>query len=155
MIRRQPRSTLFPPRRSSDLNCGNLQGIAHPFWGGNRPESCGIRHFQLQCVEEQQTLILFDDIQKFRLLNIDQPAGSMTLARTDICDNACPQGYTNISLPTDGFLKYKEQTVSNLIIYYGCSLDLTSLGWDSSSNQRSTTQLTTFTVAAISRSRTR
>ncbi|CDO98415.1 unnamed protein product [Coffea canephora] len=116
-------------------NCGNLQGIAHPFWGGNRPESCGIRDFQLQCVEEQQTLILFDDIQKFRLLNIDQPAGSMTLARTDICDNACPQGYTNTSLPTDGFLKYKEQTVSNLTIYYGCSLDLTSLGWDSSSNQ--------------------
>ncbi|KAL3501826.1 hypothetical protein ACH5RR_036275 [Cinchona calisaya] len=51
-------------------NCGSLRGIGYPFWGGDRPEACGIRELLLQCVENQCTVTMEEVADLFGVMII-------------------------------------------------------------------------------------
>ncbi|KAL9246180.1 hypothetical protein vseg_019748 [Gypsophila vaccaria] len=35
---------------TSPFSCGKIQNVQYPFWGGDRPQFCGIQNFELKCV---------------------------------------------------------------------------------------------------------
>ncbi|XVE58808.1 hypothetical protein DITRI_Ditri04bG0198700 [Diplodiscus trichospermus] len=102
------------------FDCGTIHGLGYPFWGGVRPRYCGHQGFELICEENQIPVININE-QKFRVLNISQPANTMSIAPVDIWEDPCPQRFHNISLNQSPF--EFAATVRTLSIFYGCPLD--------------------------------
>ncbi|KAL3500514.1 hypothetical protein ACH5RR_039607 [Cinchona calisaya] len=101
-------------------NCGSLQGIGYPFWGGSRPEDCGIRELQLQCVENQYTITMVNNIQKVLVLGIDKSLYQMSIVRYDLWQNICLTSFINTtSIPT--VVPFLFGSVI-LHIFYGCPI---------------------------------
>ncbi|KAL3529260.1 hypothetical protein ACH5RR_008582 [Cinchona calisaya] len=82
-------------------NCCSLQGIGYPFRGGDPPEECGIRELLLQCVENQYTVTMVNNIQKVLVLGIDNSLYHMSVVRYDLWENICLTSFTNTtSIPS-------------------------------------------------------
>uniref|UniRef100_A0A5B7BVW8 non-specific serine/threonine protein kinase n=1 Tax=Davidia involucrata TaxID=16924 RepID=A0A5B7BVW8_DAVIN len=103
---------------SSPYNCGSMQGLRYPFWGGDRPTYCGRQEFQLYCQDHHYPIVEFDS-QKFRVLRINQSIHTMTIARDDLWNDTCPEKFYSTALDSSLF-KYAE-TVTKLNIFYGCT----------------------------------
>ncbi|KAL3529690.1 hypothetical protein ACH5RR_009012 [Cinchona calisaya] len=101
-------------------NCGRLQGIGYPFWGGNRPEECGIRELLLQCVENQKTINMINNIQKFLVLGIDKSLYQMTVVRYDLWENFCLTSFTNTTSIPSVLPSLFGSIILN--IFYGCPI---------------------------------
>ncbi|XVF09556.1 hypothetical protein REPUB_Repub07fG0104300 [Reevesia pubescens] len=101
------------------FNCGAIQGIRYPFWGGVRPRYCGHEGFELIC-EENQFPVININAQRFHVLNMSQP-GMMRIAPVDIWEDPCPEQFHNISLNHNLF--DFAATFRNLSIFYGCPLE--------------------------------
>ena len=61
-------STILPPSYCIDderfvdcsrpFDCGRIKNISYPFWGGNRPEYCGIQGVELRCCDNEYLLLV-------------------------------------------------------------------------------------------------
>ncbi|KAJ6687783.1 LEAF RUST 10 DISEASE-RESISTANCE LOCUS RECEPTOR-LIKE PROTEIN KINASE-LIKE 1.2 [Salix koriyanagi] len=60
------------------FNCGLMQQLSYPFWGGDRPEVCGHEGFQLKCADGQHP-ILASDALEYSLSSLNQSSRVMTL----------------------------------------------------------------------------
>ncbi|XP_030939709.1 LEAF RUST 10 DISEASE-RESISTANCE LOCUS RECEPTOR-LIKE PROTEIN KINASE-like 2.7 [Quercus lobata] len=102
---------------SRPYECGRIKNVSYPFWGGNRPESCGRQGFKLECYNDEYPIIKFEELE-FLILNINQAQNNMTIARLDLWSGSCPQTYLDTVL-NYSFFDYAP-TVLNITLFYGC-----------------------------------
>ncbi|CAI9752982.1 unnamed protein product [Fraxinus pennsylvanica] len=99
--------------------CGDIQNVTYPFWGGSRPEYCGFSGFQLTC----QGGVAFLNILsiRYRVLEINNTARTLKVAREDLWTTACPRFLYNTTLDLNLFTP--SPGYRNITLYYGCSLN--------------------------------
>ncbi|KAJ6676984.1 LEAF RUST 10 DISEASE-RESISTANCE LOCUS RECEPTOR-LIKE PROTEIN KINASE-LIKE 1.2 [Salix viminalis] len=71
------------------FDCGLLQQLSYPFWGGDRPEVCGHEGFELKCADGQHP-ILASDALEYRLSSLNQSSRLMTLRLERSQQYICP-----------------------------------------------------------------
>lgn len=104
------------------FSCGLLPELSYPFWGGDRPEVCGHKAFQLRC-EEGQLPIIASDTLEFRLLNLKQSSRLMALQLVNFKEYICPtQIRTNSSSGSDIHIFGYDLSLQNLNLLYNCSI---------------------------------
>jgi len=109
------------------FNCGVLSNLSYPFWGGDRPEVCGHKGFQLKC-EEGQLPIIPNDTLQFRLSRLDQPSRLMTLQLVNSQDYICPsQNLANSSTESDIHVFGYDLNLQNLNLLYNCTVPNSTL----------------------------
>ncbi|XWS30745.1 hypothetical protein CRYUN_Cryun23aG0015400 [Craigia yunnanensis] len=101
---------------STLFSYGNVQNIGYPFWGLDRPESCGYLGFKLNCNEDIPEITIMS--ATYRVLNINSPARVLEVARIDYIDNICPTYLANFTFNSSLF-KYNMNT-QIISLYYGC-----------------------------------
>ena len=121
--------TILPPSYSNAVeyfvecsrtfDCGWIKNIPYPFWGGNRPEYCGIQGFELTCRDNEYPIIRIEEL-KFLVLNISQSHPIMTIARLDLWNSLCPPTLDNTTLDFNYF-NYSTPTDQNLTLFYNCT----------------------------------
>lgn len=109
---------------NSSYTCGNIQNISFPFWGGDRPQECGLPQFKLACEDNQDPLIHIDG-HNFRVLDINGDNQTMRIARNDLEDDICPDRFGNTSL-NDAHFRYAPRNLMILILFYACPFDIPS-----------------------------
>ncbi|WMV22157.1 hypothetical protein MTR67_015542 [Solanum verrucosum] len=108
---------------NSSYTCGNIQNISFPFWGGDRPQECGLPQFELACEANQDPLIHIDG-HNFRILDINGDNQTMRIARNDLEEDICPDRFGNTSF-NDPLLRYGPNYMM-LILFYACPFDIPS-----------------------------
>ncbi|KAJ6881856.1 hypothetical protein NC651_028458 [Populus alba x Populus x berolinensis] len=104
------------------FNCGVLSNLSYPFWGGDRPEVCGHKGFELKC-EEGQLPIIPSDTLEFRLFRLDQSSRLMTLQLVNSEDYICPsQNLANSSAESDIHVFGYDLNLQNLNLLYNCTV---------------------------------
>ncbi|XVF20754.1 hypothetical protein REPUB_Repub12eG0030400 [Reevesia pubescens] len=109
---------------SARFRCGNIQNIGYPFWGLDRPESCGYPGFRLDCNENTPEITI--NSVTYRVININSGSQILEVARIDYSQNICPTNLINSTFNTNIFESRGNQDIR---LYYGCwpltDLDLT------------------------------
>ncbi|KAG5527961.1 hypothetical protein RHGRI_028779 [Rhododendron griersonianum] len=106
---------------SQPFQCSNIPNLGYPFWGGNRPAYCGHQNFELDC-QSQAPQITISSIP-YRVLSIDNPKHTLTVARAEFWNNPCPSPthlHVNATLDTAHF-DYSNDS-QDMTIYYGCTV---------------------------------
>ncbi|XVF78912.1 hypothetical protein PTKIN_Ptkin14bG0176100 [Pterospermum kingtungense] len=101
---------------SKTFRCGNIQNVSYPFWGGDRPENCGLPGMELTCQGNESQITIMSVSCKVIEINMDIQA--FTVARTDYLTNLCPQHLVNNTLNFSLF-SYA-WNLENLTLYYDC-----------------------------------
>uniref|UniRef100_A0A0D3CYJ6 Protein kinase domain-containing protein n=1 Tax=Brassica oleracea var. oleracea TaxID=109376 RepID=A0A0D3CYJ6_BRAOL len=100
----------------SPFQCGEISA-GFPFWGGNRPENCGLPLLELHCRNKSSTYLIISD-QEYSVLKVSRTNYTITLARPDLLGRICSAKFNTTALPSDIFEilpAYKE-----LEVYYLC-----------------------------------
>ncbi|KAL0000034.1 hypothetical protein SO802_019636 [Lithocarpus litseifolius] len=119
-----------PPRDmyeicSSMFNCGMLNNIGFPFWGENRPNSCGYPGLKLNCEESVATIKIMN--VTYQVLGVNPEAQILKITRKDFSAGICSPEFVNSTL--DPTLLDLGIGLQYLTIVYGCGFSLnTSLG---------------------------
>ncbi|KAL9372410.1 hypothetical protein Peur_034654 [Populus x canadensis] len=109
------------------FNCGVLSNLSYPFWGGDRPEVCGHKGFQLKCEEGQLPIIPSDKLQ-FGLYRLNQSSRLMTLQLVNSKDYICPtQNLANSSTESDIHVFGYDLNLQNLNLLYNCTVPTSTL----------------------------
>ncbi|KAI5568845.1 hypothetical protein BDE02_12G040700 [Populus trichocarpa] len=109
------------------FNCGVLSNLSYPFWGGDRPEVCGHKGFELKCEEGQLPIIPSDTLQ-FRLFRLDQSSRLMTLQLVNYQYYICPsQTLANSSTESDIHVFGYDLNLQNLNLLYNCTVPNSTL----------------------------
>lgn len=98
------------------FQCGKITA-GFPFWGGNRPEHCGLPQLELHCRNKSSTYLIISD-QEYSVLKVGQSSYTVTLARADQLGPLCDANFSTTALPPDIYEilpAYKDFTV-----YYLC-----------------------------------
>ncbi|KAL8476657.1 hypothetical protein ACS0TY_029084 [Phlomoides rotata] len=103
------------------FQCGRLSEIGYPFYGGNRPVSCGYPGFELDCQGGDHPLINISSIT-YRVLKIDNSTQTLQVSRNDLWSNICPGFFSNTTLNFTLFDFYRPANDRNITLYYGCPL---------------------------------
>ncbi|KAK3425882.1 hypothetical protein EUGRSUZ_F02096 [Eucalyptus grandis] len=98
------------------FNCGNIQDVGFPFWGGNRPNSCGHPALQLACEDDAASITISN--VKYKVLDIDHNSEVLNIAREDFSTGICSPDFTNTTF--DPALFSMVRGYSNFTIIYGC-----------------------------------
>ena len=107
------------------FNCGFLSNLSYPFWGGDRPEVCGHKGFELKC--EGQFPIIPRGTLEFRLFRLDQSSRLMTLQLVNSEDYICPsQTLPNSSTESDIHVFGYDLNLKNLNLLYNCTVSSSS-----------------------------
>ncbi|XP_041007634.1 LOW QUALITY PROTEIN: LEAF RUST 10 DISEASE-RESISTANCE LOCUS RECEPTOR-LIKE PROTEIN KINASE-like 2.1 [Juglans microcarpa x Juglans regia] len=93
--------------------------LGYPFWGSNRPEYCGYPGFELNCSGDLPQLNVTN--MYYRVLNIDDAARSLQVARVDYWNTTCPATYANTSIDSSTLFSHDTSATTNLTLYYQCS----------------------------------
>ncbi|KAK4393598.1 LEAF RUST 10 DISEASE-RESISTANCE LOCUS RECEPTOR-LIKE PROTEIN KINASE-like 1.3 [Sesamum angolense] len=106
---------------SQPFQCGSLGEIGYPFWGGNRPVSCGYPGFQINC----QSNVPFLNISStsYRLLQVDNTTQTLRVSREDLWGTICPTLLFNTTLNFSLFDYSSAANDQNITLYYGCRND--------------------------------
>ncbi|KAH7845473.1 hypothetical protein Vadar_002652 [Vaccinium darrowii] len=104
---------------SQPFECANIGILSYPFWGGNRPQYCGHPNFGLNCTN-QAPQITINSIP-YRVLSIDYPTETLTVARAEFWNNPCLSSSTlQINDTLDGAPFAYSGDSQNMMIIYGC-----------------------------------
>ncbi|KAK3425981.1 hypothetical protein EUGRSUZ_F02518 [Eucalyptus grandis] len=98
------------------FNCGNIQGVGYPFWGGNRLKSCGHPALQLAC-EDNTARITISDV-KYKVLDFYNSTDVLQIVRDDFSTGICSPVFTNTIL--DPALFSMDNSYSYYTFNYGC-----------------------------------
>ncbi|XP_031277494.1 LEAF RUST 10 DISEASE-RESISTANCE LOCUS RECEPTOR-LIKE PROTEIN KINASE-like 2.3 [Pistacia vera] len=77
------------------FRCGNVT-VGYPFWGVDRPSDCGHPDLQLYC-ENDMPMMTMNDLF-YLVLNVDEKAQILRIAREDYLDGICPRRFGNTTL---------------------------------------------------------
>ncbi|CAH2065777.1 unnamed protein product, partial [Thlaspi arvense] len=98
------------------FQCGNITA-SFPFWGGNRPQNCGLPLLELHCNNNNNSTTLIISDREYSVFKVDQTSYTLTLTRTDLLGSFCSAKFSTTTLPPDIFEllpTYKNLTVSYL-----------------------------------------
>ncbi|CAK9312147.1 unnamed protein product [Citrullus colocynthis] len=101
-----------------NYNCGDLVNISYPFWGNERQAFCGRREFKLNCKDNKTTTIQMNSMV-FNVLNISQLNHRMTIARSDLFDDYCPNNQIEAATLDYSLFTYSSNDL-NLSVWYDC-----------------------------------
>ncbi|KAI3432996.1 Protein kinase domain-containing protein [Psidium guajava] len=103
---------------SNLFNCGSIQRVGYPFWGGNRSRSCGYPALELAC-EDNATSITISNV-KYKVLNVYSYSEVQVLqiAREDFSAGICSTDFVNTTLDPALFSLVNGCFYSTFI--YGC-----------------------------------
>ncbi|KAJ6396398.1 hypothetical protein OIU77_021433 [Salix suchowensis] len=105
------------------FSCGVFSGLSYPFWGGDRPEFCGHKGFELKCEKDQFPMIASDRNIEFRLSRLNQPFRLMTLQLENPTDYICPtQTSAYSSTPSDFDVFGYDRNLQNLNLLHNCTV---------------------------------
>ncbi|KAF8026821.1 hypothetical protein BT93_F3338 [Corymbia citriodora subsp. variegata] len=99
------------------FNCGKIQGIGYPFWGGNRPKSCGHPALQLNCENNTATIMISN--VKYKVLDFNNDTEVLQIAREDFSAGICSPDFVNTTLEPALFSMLNGYI--NATFIYGCS----------------------------------
>nr|XP_025650505.1 LEAF RUST 10 DISEASE-RESISTANCE LOCUS RECEPTOR-LIKE PROTEIN KINASE-like 2.1 [Arachis hypogaea] len=103
-------------------DCGKINNIGFPFWGGNRPKQCGHPLLQLNCdPDHDSTTYITIKNMTYRVLEAYSENQTMKIARVDYFEGLCPSKPVNTSLDFELF-DYGPGN-KNLTLFYHCSLN--------------------------------
>ncbi|XP_052204431.1 LEAF RUST 10 DISEASE-RESISTANCE LOCUS RECEPTOR-LIKE PROTEIN KINASE-like 1.2 isoform X3 [Diospyros lotus] len=105
---------------SEPYACGKISNISFPFWGANRAEYCGLPAYELGCESDVPTIAISSE--RFRVLDINLLARTITVAREDLWNNSCPPRLINTTINFQHF-SYGS-VLRNLTLFYGCPFHL-------------------------------
>lgn len=108
---------------SRTFECGRLRGIEYPFYGGNRPLSCGYPGFNLNCQAQGAPLINISSVI-YRVLDIDNQRQVLRVARNDLWGDFCTPLLVNTTLNVNLYNWYAPARDQEITLYYGCSAPL-------------------------------
>ncbi|XP_074279061.1 LEAF RUST 10 DISEASE-RESISTANCE LOCUS RECEPTOR-LIKE PROTEIN KINASE-like 2.4 isoform X2 [Silene latifolia] len=101
----------------TNFTCGSVS-VGFPFWGtSSRPKECGYPEFELSCEGEIKSTIQIAET-KFYVLDIDQTAKSLKIARQDLSEGLCLTNFQNTTMNFDRF--YYPQASHNITLLYEC-----------------------------------
>ncbi|XVE72116.1 hypothetical protein DITRI_Ditri11bG0012500 [Diplodiscus trichospermus] len=101
---------------SASLSCGDIQDIGYPFWGLDRPESCGYPGFMLYCRDDVPEITIMS--ATYRVLDISTSPRILKVARIDYADDICPTHLINSTFNSS--LSPYNLTTQDIWLYYGC-----------------------------------
>ncbi|KAL6286679.1 hypothetical protein ACE6H2_011069 [Prunus campanulata] len=101
---------------SASFQCANIPNIGYPFWGSSRPDYCGYPEFKLNCTGDAP-VISFQE-EDYRVLDINQSASTLRIARTDYWNNVCPVSPGNTTIESN-HVQYASD-VQELLLFYDC-----------------------------------
>ncbi|XP_060205525.1 LEAF RUST 10 DISEASE-RESISTANCE LOCUS RECEPTOR-LIKE PROTEIN KINASE-like 1.2 isoform X1 [Lycium barbarum] len=108
---------------NSSYSCGNIQNIGFPFWGGDRPQECGLPEFELECEANEDPVIKIDN-HNFRVRAINKDTRTMRIARKDLEEDVCPDSFGNTTL-NDALFHYGPD-LHAFVLLYGCPFSIPS-----------------------------
>ncbi|KAI9128285.1 hypothetical protein K1719_001278 [Acacia pycnantha] len=101
---------------STTFSCG--KSLAYPFWGGDRPNYCGLPDFQVICEGDILTITIRS--LKYRVLQLYSTSPILVVARDDYFDiYSCPADYKNNTFDQTPFT-YVEKGLASVTILYNC-----------------------------------
>nr|POE46052.1 leaf rust 10 disease-resistance locus receptor-like protein kinase-like 1.3 [Quercus suber] len=98
------------------FNCGKLNNIGFPFWGDNRPNSCGYPGLKLNCQGSVATIKIMN--VTYQVLGVNPDAQILNITREDFSAGICSPEFVNSTL--DPTLLDFGVGLQNLTIVYGC-----------------------------------
>ncbi|XP_022759275.1 LEAF RUST 10 DISEASE-RESISTANCE LOCUS RECEPTOR-LIKE PROTEIN KINASE-like 2.1 [Durio zibethinus] len=101
---------------SARFSCGNIQKIGYPFWGLDRPESCGYPGFRLNCSQNISKITI--NSATYKVLNIYNSTQVLQVARVSYSDSICPTYLINSTFTTSPFENNRDTL--EIRLYYGC-----------------------------------
>ncbi|XP_038893810.1 LEAF RUST 10 DISEASE-RESISTANCE LOCUS RECEPTOR-LIKE PROTEIN KINASE-like 2.4 [Benincasa hispida] len=99
-------------------NCGDLVNISYPFWGNDRQDFCGRREFGLNCKDNKTTTIQINSME-YNVVKISQSDHRLTIARSDLFDDYCPNNQIKTATLDHSPFKYSSNDL-NLSVWYDC-----------------------------------
>lgn len=99
------------------FRCANLGDINYPFYGHDRPVSCGYPGFELDC---QSVPLITINSTSYRVLSIDNNTYNLKVAREDLMNDICPDPLRNTTL-NDLFSFSSNYNDQNITLNYGCT----------------------------------
>uniref|UniRef100_A0A7N2KKN6 non-specific serine/threonine protein kinase n=1 Tax=Quercus lobata TaxID=97700 RepID=A0A7N2KKN6_QUELO len=105
---------------SNMFNCGKLNNIGFPFWGDNRPNSCGYPGLKLNCQGSVATIKIMN--VTYQVLGVKAEAQILKITREDFSAGVCSPEFVNSTL--DPTLLDFGIGLQNLTIVYGCDFSL-------------------------------
>ena len=106
---------------SNTFNCGRLNNIGFPFWGDNRPNSCGYPGLELNCLGSVATIKIMN--VTYQVLGVNSEARILKITREDFSTGICSPEFVNSTL--DPTLLDFGIGLQNLTLAYGCDFSLT------------------------------
>ena len=100
--------------------CGKLNNISFPFWGDNRPNSCGYPGLKLNCQGSVATIKIMN--VTYQVLGVNPKAQILKITREDFSAGICSPEFVNSTL--DPTLLDFGIGLQNLTIVYGCGFSL-------------------------------
>ncbi|KAM7280182.1 hypothetical protein ACFE04_007316 [Oxalis oulophora] len=104
---------------SQPFSCGGISDVTYPFWGGDRPEYCGLSGLELTCEDDDIPRILMEKKTKYRIIEFSSNTRTLTVVRDDYYGTVCPTFFSNSSIDFSNF-NYASN-LSNITIFYKCS----------------------------------
>ncbi|XP_073018626.1 LEAF RUST 10 DISEASE-RESISTANCEUS RECEPTOR-LIKE PROTEIN KINASE-like 1.2 isoform X3 [Primulina eburnea] len=105
---------------SQPFRCANLEDIKYPFYGQDRPVSCGYPGFELDC--QTGVPLITINLISYRVLNIDNNTYNLQVAREDLRNSICPDPLRNTTLNLDLFGFSSNYNDQNITLNYGCTM---------------------------------
>ena len=106
---------------SIPYSCGKIKNIGYPFWGGNRPEYCGVSELKLNCLTNADYPTI--DVYKngdigLSVVNINSSSQIISVTREKLLERCYLQDISKISLlstlnPKPGY--------QPILLFYGCN----------------------------------
>ncbi|RYR60017.1 hypothetical protein HN51_068205 [Arachis hypogaea] len=113
-----PSNASFSLCSNTTFNCGNITNVSYPFTGADRPFFCGPPEFHLTCNDGVPELNIL--LVRYRVLQLDSVAQSLTIARADLWNNTCTNVHLNSTID-DGTSSFTYGSGNkNLTLFYGC-----------------------------------
>ncbi|XP_024024779.1 LEAF RUST 10 DISEASE-RESISTANCE LOCUS RECEPTOR-LIKE PROTEIN KINASE-like 1.2 isoform X1 [Morus notabilis] len=120
-------SSFFPIRAVDDdqdnpfpdckLYCGEIKRISYPFRERKQPDYCSVpQGFVLDCESNTDRLLWNITSQSFLVLEINQSARILKIARVDIWDSICPETHSNTTLNSTLF-NYTQKDINTTLLY--------------------------------------
>ncbi|GER48061.1 protein kinase family protein [Striga asiatica] len=100
------------------FECGDITEIGYPFWGGDRPQSCGYPSFGLTCLDNTPRLNISS--ASYRVLEINSTTRTLRIARDDLSSTLCPRFIHRTVLDSSPFHIYSVHGDQNVTLLYGC-----------------------------------
>ncbi|KAK1387957.1 hypothetical protein POM88_016135 [Heracleum sosnowskyi] len=107
---------------SKNFSCGErVREIGYPFWGGERPEYCGLPGLKLGCRDDKHPELDTGLGYKFEVVDINQMSHGIYMRREKLGVDSCPSKIFNTTF-NNSIFEYRSQT-EDLHMFYDCSND--------------------------------